>query len=44
MRGLKILISQGRIRDTSARRYLRDRRGHPDYFTGQENQAETQRG
>lgn len=43
MRGLKILISQGRIRDISARRYLRDHQGRPDYFIGEENQAETQR-
>lgn len=43
MRGQKALILQVRIRDTSARRYLGDHQGRPDYFTGEENQAEAQR-
>lgn len=40
MRELKVLISQVRIRDLSARRYLGDHQNHPDYFIGEENQAE----
>lgn len=43
MRELKGLISQVRIRDASARRYLGDHQGRPDYFTGKENQAEVHR-
>lgn len=43
MREFEVLISQVRIRDTSARRYLGDCQGRPDYFTGEENQAEVQR-
>ena len=43
MRGQKVLILQVRIRDIHAGRYLGDHQGHPDYFTGKENQAEAQR-
>lgn len=40
---LQVLILQVRIRDICAGRYLGDHQGRPDYFTGEENQAEAQR-